>query len=100
MKMKKPTLVLKETAAEQSVNNGMVRPKNPSANVLPTVGYVLEIDGKSKSEYETLEAATKVGLELKKKYPQIQVKVFDAKKRTRVLVDLTEKPEMKTGIAV
>jgi hypothetical protein len=31
-------------------------------------------------------------LELKKKYPQIQVNVYDAKEHSRTLVDLTEKP--------
>ena len=32
----------------------------------------------------------KAGLELKTKYPQIQVKVYDAKERTRTLVELPE----------
>jgi hypothetical protein len=51
-------------------------------------GYVLEVDGKFKSEYESSEAALKAGLELKKKYPHIQVRVYDAKERTRTLVEL------------
>jgi len=66
------------------------RPKNLKANILPTEGYVLEIDGKFKSEYETSEEATKAGLELKTKYPQIQVKMYDAKARTRTPVELTQ----------
>ena len=53
-------------------------------------GYVLEIDGKFKSEYESSEAALKAGLELKKKYPKILVNVFGAKERTRTLVDLPQ----------
>ena len=52
---------------------------------------VLEIDGKFKSQYETSEAALKAGLELKTKYPQIQVKIYDAKARTRSAIELTEK---------
>ena len=52
MNVKKPSLVLKETAGEKPANNGTTRPKNLSANVRPTNGYVLEIDGKFKSEYE------------------------------------------------
>jgi hypothetical protein len=32
----------------------------------------------------------KVGVELKKKYPNIQVKVYDVKERTRTLVALPE----------
>jgi hypothetical protein len=67
------------------------RPKNPSANVLPSEGYVLEIDGKFKTECVTSAEALKAGLELKEKYPQIQVKVYDAKKRTRTPVELPEK---------
>ena len=67
-----------------------IRPKNPSANLVPTEGYVLEIDGKYKKEYETSEDALKAGLELKKKFPPIQVIVYDAKERTRTLVSLPE----------
>jgi hypothetical protein len=66
------------------------RPKNPSANLLPTEGYVLEVDGKYKTEYQTSEDALKAGLELKKKFPYIQVYVYGAKERTRTLVSLPE----------
>jgi hypothetical protein len=52
--------------------------------------YVLEIDGKFKSDYKTSEDALKAGLELKKKFPFIQVIVYAAKERTRTLVTLPE----------
>ena len=91
MNIKKPALGMKEPTGEQPASNG-TRPKNPSANTIPSEGYVLEIDGKFKSEFETSEAAMKAALELKKKYPQIQVNVYDAKEHTRTLVELTEKP--------
>jgi hypothetical protein len=87
MNVKKSSLVMKEKTTEQPANNGTTRPKNPSANVLPTEGYVLEIDGKFKSEYATTEQAMKAGLELKKKFRHIQVKVYDAKELTRTLVE-------------
>ena len=91
---KKSVLSVKETKIEQPASNGgTTRPKNPSANILPTEGYVLEIDGKFKTKYETSEQAMKAGLELKKKYPQIQVKVYDAKKRTRTPVELSNAAE-------
>ncbi len=88
MNVKKPPLVMKEK--EQTAENGTTRPKNPPANILPTEGYVLEVDGKFKTEYESSEPAMKAGLELKKKYPHIQVKVYDAKDRTRTPVELSE----------
>ena len=90
MNVKKPTLAMKETTVDQPANNGTTRPKNPSANVLPTEGYVLEIDGKFKSEYKTFEDASKAGSELKKKFPFIQVIVYAAKERTRTVVKLPE----------
>jgi hypothetical protein len=90
MNVKKPTLAMKEKAVEPPVNNGTTRPKNPSANVLPTEGFVLEIDGKFKSDYRTFEDASKAGLELKKNFPFIQVIVYAAKERTRTLVKLPE----------
>jgi hypothetical protein len=89
--MKRPALGMKEPTGEQLANSGATRPKNPSANTIPSEGYVLEIDGKFKSEFDTSEAAMKAALELKKKYPQIQVNVYDAKEHTRTLVELTEK---------
>ena len=82
--------VLATRSKNPSADVPATRPKNPSANILPSEGYVLEIDGKFKSEYETSEAAMKVGLELKQKYPQIQVKVYDAKGRTRTPVELSQ----------
>ena len=87
--MAQPPIQLKERTIEQPTTNGSQRPKNPSANVRPSEGYVLEIDGKFKSEYVTLQEAMKAGLELKKKYPHIQVNVYDAKERTRTRVDLS-----------
>ena len=90
MNTKKPPLGMKEKTTEQPTNNSTARPKNRSANVLPTEGYVLEIDGKFKSEYETSGQAMKAGLELKKKFPYIQVKLYDAKERTRTLVEVSK----------
>ena len=91
MNIKKPALGMKEPTAEQPASNDTSRPKNTSASTIPSEGYVLEIDGKLKSEFETSEAAMKSALELKKKYPQIQINVYDAKERARTLVELTEK---------
>jgi hypothetical protein len=89
MNVKKPPLVMKEKTTEEPASSGTTRPKNLSANVT-TEGYVLEVDGKFKSEYESSESAMKAGLELKKKYPHIQVRVYDAKEQMRTLVELPE----------
>jgi hypothetical protein len=86
--VQKPSL--KKTAIEEPVSSATIRPKNPSANLLPSEGYALEVDGKLKSEFGTPEEAMKAGLELKKKYPHIRINIFGAKERTRTLVVLPD----------
>ena len=72
----------KETAEETK------RPQNLRADILPSDGYGLEVDGKIKTQFTAEDAAMKAGLELKKKFPLIQVKIFDAKQRTRTQIEL------------
>jgi hypothetical protein len=90
---------MRETTVEQPATNDTTRPKNSSANTIPSQGYVLEVDGKFKSEFQTSEAAIKSALELKKKYPQIQVNVYDAKEHARTLVELTEKSAVSVSLS-
>jgi hypothetical protein len=51
-----------------------------------TEGFGLEVDGRMKRSFPTLAAAQKSALDLKTKYPMLQVKVYDAEKKTRTLV--------------
>lgn len=74
-----------------SAETTAIRPKNPAANLIPSEGYLLEIDGKFKATFDTEEFATKAGLDLKRKFPQIQVKVFDAKQRKHTIINLLDK---------
>jgi hypothetical protein len=46
-------------------------------NVLPAEHYVVEIDGKVRSEYEIFIEALKAGMELKQKFPHSRIKVLD-----------------------
>jgi len=78
---------MKVSTVEEAANNYSIMPKNLSANTIPSEGYILEVDGKFKSEFETSDAAMKSALDLKKKYSQIQVNVYDAKAHARTLVD-------------
>ena len=91
MNVKKPTLAMKDTAAEPPATNGTTRDlKTHQPMFYRPEGFVLEIDGKFKSDYKTSADAMKAGLELKKKFPFIQVIVYAAKERTRTLVTLPE----------
>jgi hypothetical protein len=62
-------------------------PRNLPPNTPPTEGFSLEVDGKSKSQHPTVEAATTMGAELKRKFPMLQVTIYDAVAKTRTLVD-------------
>jgi hypothetical protein len=64
-----------------------VRPRNIRPNSNPTEGFSLEVDGKIKSQHPTQEAATTIGAELKRKFPVLQVTIYDAAARTRTLVE-------------
>lgn len=63
------------------------RPRNIRPNSYPTEGFSLEVDGKIKSQHPTLEAATTTAAELKRKFPVLQVSIYDAAARTRTLVE-------------
>jgi hypothetical protein len=46
-------------------------------NVSPPEHYVVEIDGKIRSEYEIFIEALKAGMELKQQFPHSHIKVLD-----------------------
>ena len=49
---------------------------------LPTRGYALEVDGRLKTEFETKEGAWTGAEELKKRFPMLRVKIYDAETKT------------------
>ncbi len=51
-----------------------------------TEPFHVAVDRQVKSGYETYEAAEKAALGIKKRYPQLQVSVFDAKERRHTLI--------------
>jgi hypothetical protein len=63
------------------------RPRNMPPNSYPTEGFSLEVDGKIKSQHPTSEAAMTVGAELKRRFPVLQVTIYDAVAKTRTLVE-------------
>ena len=66
------------------------RPRNLRASTSPVEGFAVTVDGKIKSQYPALADAMKVGLELKTKFPVIQVTIYDAAAKTRTPVELPE----------
>jgi len=78
-----------EEPAEQSqpADQEDQRPRNTPPNTVPVEGFSIEVDGKLKSQHATEAAALKIGAELKRKFPVLQVKIYDAVAKTRSLVE-------------
>jgi hypothetical protein len=45
---------------------------------LPNSGYAIEIDGRVNTEFATREGAELGAIELKRRFPTLQVRIFDA----------------------
>ena len=67
------------------------KPTNLRTDIMPKDGYMLSVDGKLKTRYETSEEAMTAAVALKQSYPVIQVSVFDAAARSHLPVTLPEK---------
>lgn len=48
---------------------------------MPTSGYALIVDGQIKSEFKTSDVARAHAEDLKRRYPYLQVRVFDAQEK-------------------
>jgi hypothetical protein len=55
---------------------------------LPTSGYALVVDGQAKKEFDSRDCALKAARELKGRFSNLQVKVFDAEKKQSETVEL------------
>ena len=56
------------------------------ADIAPTDGYALVVDGHFKTQFVEEGAAKKVATELLAKYPMLQVEIYDASSNSRALV--------------
>ncbi|MGY3611226.1 MULTISPECIES: hypothetical protein [unclassified Bradyrhizobium] len=59
-----------------------------AAPELPTSGYALEVDGRLKAEFLTRDGAKAGAEDLKKRFPMLQVRIYDAQTMTREEVSL------------
>ena len=66
------------------------KPTNLRANAMPSDGYILTVDGKLKTRYETETEAIAAGTKLKQKFPMIRVSVFEPVELTHALIESGE----------
>lgn len=53
-----------------------------AARELPASGYALEVDGRIKAEFETRDGVKMGAEELKKRFPMLRIRIFDAQTKT------------------
>ena len=50
---------------------------------LPKTGFALEIDGRLKAEFSTKAGAEQGAMELKRRFPMLQIRIYDASLKAR-----------------
>jgi hypothetical protein len=66
-------------ASRRSLDIGMAL----RSNQLPSTGFALEIDGRIKTEFDTREGAESGAIALKRRFPDLQVRIYDASTKSR-----------------
>jgi hypothetical protein len=56
------------------------------ADIAPKSGFILEIDGRMKNQFESESDAMAEAIQLKARFPMLQVKIYDAVQKTRAVV--------------
>jgi hypothetical protein len=65
-----------------------LRPRNAQrADIIPTEGFAMVVDGKLKGNFADEQAAKAAGEELLGKFPMLRVEVYNAETRVRTKVD-------------
>lgn len=54
-----------------------------AARELPASGYALEVDGRLKAEFATRDGAKSGAEELKKRFPMLRIRIYDAETKAR-----------------
>jgi hypothetical protein len=55
---------------------------------LPTSGYALIVDGRAKLEFKIQDSAIQAPKDLKRRFPNLQVKVYDAERKRVEQIEL------------
>jgi len=63
-------------------------PLSKAGTGLPTNGYALIVDGQTKREFDMQDRAMEAARELKRRFPMLQVKVYDAETKQSETIEL------------
>jgi hypothetical protein len=57
---------------------------------LPAAVFALEVDGRPKAEFATRDGARAGGEELKRRFPMLQIRIYDAQTNAREEIQLPQ----------
>lgn len=57
-------------------------------SLLPTSGFALIVDSQVKAEFKTQDQATEAATDLKRRFPMLQIKVYDAENKRSESIEL------------
>ena len=63
-------------------------PMARATTTLPTSGFVLIVDGQAKAEFKTQDQALNAATDLKRRFPMLQIKIYDAENRRSESIQL------------
>ena len=73
----------KDVAKEEQAEAQRPHESNPQSE-----RYLLQIDRQSKRAFKTLDGARTAALEIKARFPTLQVSVYDSASKSRIVVDV------------
>jgi hypothetical protein len=56
------------------------------ADLAPSTGYAMIVDGRFKTEFDEEKAAKKAATQLLAKHPMLKIEIYDASSKSRTLV--------------
>ena len=59
---------------------------------LPTIGYALIVDGQAKQEFKTHDLALQAAKDLKARFPNLQIKIYDAEAKRAEQIEIELAP--------
>jgi hypothetical protein len=62
--------------------------EHPPHQQTDTERYQLQIDRQTKRSFETLESARSAAVEIKTRFPTLQVSIYDSASKSRTMIDL------------
>ena len=67
------------------------------ADVTPKIGFILEIDGRMKNKFDSESEARETAIQLKARFPMLQVKIYDAVEKTRTVISTAADDPVDSG---